>query len=116
MRRQSSLKLCEKNLSSDKAGDPQLASGAFAQHAERLHDKGFRPTPVRGMKPAVNAWLKRRFAAGVFSKFAQYNVGVVTGEVIAIDIDEEDPIRAKELQTLVQEKLGSTPFIRVGRW
>ena len=42
-------------------------------------------------------------------------VGIITGKVVAIDIDITDPIHALVAQDIVTEYLGPTPLIRVGQ-
>jgi Bifunctional DNA primase/polymerase, N-terminal len=43
------------------------------------------------------------------------NIGIVCGRVVAIDLDADDPRKAKAWEQWAAEHLGATPFKRVGR-
>lgn len=43
-------------------------------------------------------------------------IGILTGDVVAIDIDITDEAFAKETQQLAADMLGDTPFIRFGKY
>ncbi|MCZ6590278.1 MAG: bifunctional DNA primase/polymerase, partial [Alphaproteobacteria bacterium] len=65
----------------------------FADHALRLFDNGYMPVPLRGKAPIPNSWQKGFSASRIeaFSaKFPDANVGVLTGSLLAVDIDCEE--------------------------
>ena len=72
----------------------QLMQG-FAQIAPRLWDGGYIPLPLKGKKPATKGWRKiRGYSEDGLHKFCQNfpeaNTGVVTGDLVAIDIDVDE--------------------------
>jgi hypothetical protein len=96
--------------------------GAFTQYAERLAENGFTVTATDGKKPIIPnwdnpsptdlVWLKRMLGKG---RYAGYNIGIVCGRVVAIDIDADDRKKLGEFEALAAESLGPTQFKRVGR-
>lgn len=93
----------------------------FANHAPKLIDNGYLPLPLDGKKPAIQGWNSfgsysdRRLEALV-QKFADHNVGIRTGEVLAVDIDLTEPGPAHMVGSLAMEILGGTDFVRIGNW
>ena len=95
--------------------------GYLARYGESLINKGYRITPVReGTKAAfIDRW-QRSYATledwrgGVANGLGRCNVGVICGEVRAIDIDIYDEGLAKEIDTYALSEVGIVPT-RVGR-
>jgi hypothetical protein len=94
----------------------------FNDFAEGLVDHGFTVTPTRGKnaflknwqnpKPTDRQWLGKMLKA---NRYADCNVGIVSGRVVAIDIDADDPAEVAKIEALLQSITGGTPFQRVGR-
>jgi hypothetical protein len=99
-----------------------LPSQNFGAVGRMLRDNGFVPMPLDGKRPipknwsgfwysppsdaAYNNWIKNNTTA---------NVGICTGEVIALDIDLDDQDAADAAQAAIFSTLGETRFIRLGR-
>lgn len=94
----------------------------FRRYAPILVQNGFTVTPTRGKRPVPRnwqnpkptdpQWLAKMLAKG---RYAECNIGIVCGRVVAIDLDADDPRKAKAWEQLAGEHLGPTPFKRVGR-
>lgn len=98
---------------------PERLGPMFADLALRLLDSGFNPIPLEGKKPLVRGWQRPHSADDVevcVTKYPIANVGVQTWDLCVIDIDADDPEEAFELRQAVQSTLGSTDFIRIGRY
>jgi Bifunctional DNA primase/polymerase, N-terminal len=96
--------------------------GYFNTHAGSLVENGFTVTPTNGKAPVVRRWQNQAPTnSGWLSKmlkanhYSGYNIGIVCGRVVGIDIDADEPAKAAELEALAAEHLGSTPFKRIGR-
>jgi len=96
------------------------AHGGIANLSRRLIDNGYHPIPLRGKAPAIKSWNRN----GVYSerwlevwgkKFANANIGCLTGGLLAIDIDLDEPVTARNMAALAMEIIGHTDFIRIGR-
>jgi hypothetical protein len=81
--------------------------------AQDLIERGFSPIPCKGKVPRHNQWQKRRFTKGDF-QFGD-SVGVLLGDVVAIDVDVDAEAKAAELEEITRQSLGDSP-VRVGRW
>jgi hypothetical protein len=83
--------------------------------AQALIERGLRPVPVehRDKKPRHKDWPRRRFSAGNF----QFNdsVGLVLGDVVAVDIDITDEALAGQVVVLALKVFGPSS-IRIGQW
>jgi hypothetical protein len=83
--------------------------------AQALIERGLRPVPVehRDKKPRHKDWPRRRFSAGNF----QFNdsVGLVLGDVVAVDIDITDEALAGQVVALALKVFGPSS-IRIGQW
>jgi hypothetical protein len=75
--------------------------------------RGDMPVPCRGKKPYHGGWQHRSFGPPDFAPTD--NVGLRTGEIIAIDIDVSDEAKAAEFEKITRQSLGDSP-VRVGRW
>jgi hypothetical protein len=90
----------------------------FADLAQRLFDSGFHPIPLNGKRPAVRGWQHERDASVIdrwVGVFSAYNIGVLTAQLLAVDIDADDSVEAFEITQAAQKSLGPTAFQRVGR-
>ena len=101
---------------------PQTGADYFNTYAEVLAENQFTVIPVDGKKPALKKWQNptptdRVWLAKMVKarRYANLNVGIVCGRVVAIDIDADDPDKVELLERLAVERLGPTPFQRVGR-
>lgn len=101
----------------------------FGELSEPLNDNGFCPIPVnkRDKAPKLPRWPEARTnekisnnfrnnknAKGERRNFNSYNVGVVTGEVVAVDVDIYDTDLAQETVDYIVDHLGQAP-IRIGQ-
>lgn len=92
--------------------------GVFAKYAHRLFDNGFQPIPLEGKRPAIKNWQKRLSSASLdrlTHEFTDANVGVLTGDVLALDIDIDDRNQANEIAACAAHYIGFTDFVRIGR-
>ncbi len=80
---------------------------SFAATAARLAANGYRPLPIAPGKkyPGFDEWQRFAYAAGCESKFAGYGCGVLTGDVIGLDIDVDCPDAAAAVEAAVREAL-----------
>jgi hypothetical protein len=92
----------------------------FGDWAERLADNGYSPIPLTGKRPAIKGWNGGKLLLSTLDKLASsmpdHNIGVLTGSLIALDIDCTDPVLAAEIAAKGQELIGPTEYVRVGRW
>jgi putative DNA primase/helicase len=88
----------------------------------RLRRNGYMPVPVRGKRPTMRDWVQNCQLAddaeiGAWSK--RYpdctNTGLLTGQLLAIDIDVLDERLVKKIENLIPKHLGPTPLKRVGK-
>ena len=92
----------------------------FKQYAQKLHNNGYSVTPIRPRSklPALNNWPNISYNKSGIDKasleYANCGVGIVTGDVIAIDIDVSDPEICEYMIQFTLELLGPAP-IRIGR-
>lgn len=89
-----------------------------------LLSNGYRPIPikVKGKRPAIDDWSRYGSeppSRAEIKEWAKDNPrcgwGLVGGNIVVIDIDEEDRQRNRELFDLTTEELGTTPAVRIGR-
>lgn len=113
----------------DNEADTRVASGrpegaghiTYAEAAERLIDNGFEPLPIiPGQKrPAPSRWSSIGLApdriADWTHRYPDCGIGLRTGRLVGLDIDEMDPDRAHEVGQLAEQRLGET-LVRVGQW
>jgi Bifunctional DNA primase/polymerase, N-terminal len=100
----------------------RLQNDFFNQFAERLCGNGFTVIPTKGKVPVFRRWQNPRATDSEWlrrvvrsKRYAECNIGIVCGRVVAIDIDLDDPAQAERLKALAAECLGPTPFERIGR-
>lgn len=96
------------------------AHATFSETAHRLRDAGYIPIPMNGKKPALRKWQKitppsDEFLDRLMGSFSSFNTGVLTGRLVAIDIDIDDASEAHEMSALAISILGMTNFFRIGR-
>nr|CAD6617249.1 hypothetical protein RKHAN_03336 [Rhizobium sp. Khangiran2] len=91
----------------------------FGAWAETAYENGYSPIPMAGKRPRARNW-SRGFGANAIRKLCasmpDANLGILLGNIVAIDIDIEDPNEAHRVAELAMEILGPTPYVRVGRW
>lgn len=93
----------------------------FGEAAERLLDNGYEPLPiVPGEKrPAPSRWtsvdLTPECIGNWCEKYREHGVGLRTGRLVGLDIDDLDPDRAHAAQVLAEQRFGAT-LVRVGQW
>ena len=118
-----------KSHARDKETDARVASGrperaghiTYAEAAERLVDNGFAPLPiVPGQKrPAPKRWSSIALSPDRIvdwtHRYPDHGVGLRTGHLVGLDIDELDPDRAHEIAQLAGKRFGET-LVRVGQW
>ncbi|MCZ0814375.1 bifunctional DNA primase/polymerase [Roseovarius sp. EGI FJ00037] len=104
------------------SGRPERAGHiTYMEAAERLVDNGFAPLPiVPGQKrPAPKRWssiaLSPDRIADWTHRYPDHGVGLRTGHLVGLDIDEMDPDRAHEIAQLAGKRLCET-LVRVGQW
>lgn len=88
----------------------------FPEIAPQLVANGYtRPVPiVAGSKrPPMDAWQQFQYDPTDTTSWATYGTGIITGEVIGVDIDCYDHQVTESLRNLAQRILGPT-LIRVG--
>lgn len=91
--------------------------GSFGQLAQTLVANGYRPVPLHPGKnnPIPSGWQNYAFAEGDDKKFAAAGIGILTGDIVAVDIDILDPNLADRVSEIVTQRLGAAPE-RVGQW
>jgi predicted P-loop ATPase len=96
------------------AGEPPIA---FVQVASHLHANGYQPIPIKRQSkaPALDGWTRYRFAAGDQTAYAHCGAGLLTGALVAVDIDVMDAVTVKEVVRLAAETLGKPAAIRFGK-
>src|SRR5688500_14642717 len=95
---------------------------ALSDVVEGLVAKGWLPIPLKhGQKePAQGVrWRARTFAGSDFKRMSEWQgplgIGIRLDNLVAIDIDADDPGEAARLTHLAQGFLGETPAVRIGR-
>ena len=94
----------------------------FRDVAIRLREHGFVIMPVQGKAAFVKnfsvLWLQDQSTSTISKWVASHgdcNTGLCLGEVVAIDIDIDDPSLADEMHSYIASQLGESPFVRFGR-
>lgn len=93
----------------------------LARHGTQLVKAGYSVIPIRSASkaPAIDHWQSTKadieqVLEWVNGKHRRAGIGIVTGEVCAIDIDVRDPVIADTLERWCLEHLGNAP-IRIGQ-
>jgi hypothetical protein len=83
----------------------------FQWVAPRLVKNGYRPLPIRlGRKaPIPKGWTTYEFRKHDIRKYADAGTGILTGDVVAVDIDVRDEKLAAKLHRLAERTLGDAP-------
>jgi len=76
--------------------------------AERLATAGYRPIPLNGKVPIGAGWTDKRYAFHEFTD--ERNIGILTGEVIALDCDIDDRGINDALADWVAIEFGEVPM------
>lgn len=99
------------------------------QYGAKLIDGGYRIIPIMpgtkrpgrfdgtkwGELPRWNELQAQNAHADIWSKWPACGIGILTGEVVAIDIDILDEDVAIKVGEIFQQHLGSTDLIRIGK-
>lgn len=113
----------------NKQTDTRVASGRperagyiiYVEAAERLLDNGYEPLPIiPGQKrPAPSRWSSVAIDMPRIEDWARrypdHGVGLRTGQLVGLDIDDLDADRAHAAQSLAEKRFGHT-LVRVGQW
>jgi len=118
----------ESTAMSPRVGQAEVPLGAvrqaetFRDVALRVRENGFVIMPVDGKAAFVknfNALWRLDQSVSTINKWIKThggnNTGLCLGEVVAIDIDIDDPSFANDVHSYVEEQLGASPFVRFGR-
>ncbi|MGC6475584.1 MAG: bifunctional DNA primase/polymerase [Parvibaculales bacterium] len=92
----------------------------YGQWAEQLYQNGFQPLALNGKRP-ISGW--REFALpsdeteriNYINRQRTKNIGLRTGKLVAIDVDEENPEKIAVINEARLNFLGATDFIRIGK-
>lgn len=96
-------------------------SNPLADLRRSLMSKGYRYVPVQGKRPAGTGWQNFRQdpgqVEGIIRKYPDHsNTGLLTGDVVAIDIDAADAVTAEKLISRLMDIPGATQApCRTGR-
>ncbi len=102
------------------AGAPGGDDLRFGDVAQKLVDGGYRPLPVvYGKKyPNFEGWPEYKFDSkhirGALSVYGRCGTAILTGRVVAVDIDVRDPDLARQIEDLAESMLGPAPR-RIGQ-
>jgi len=94
----------------------------YLDYAEQLFGNGFTPLPADGKAVKLKGWREFQLPSdeakrtNFIDKNKYKNIGIRTGEVLAIDNDSDDPTEARRIRQIVFDICGPTPFIRQGRY
>lgn len=118
----------ESKAMSRRVGQAEVPLGAvrqaetFRDVASRVRENGFVIMPVDGKAAFVknfNALWRLDQSVSTINKWITThggnNTGLCLGEVVAIDIDIDEPTLANDVHSYVEAQLGETPFVRFGR-
>ncbi|MGC6472610.1 MAG: bifunctional DNA primase/polymerase, partial [Parvibaculales bacterium] len=92
----------------------------YGQWAEQLYQNGFQPLALNGKKP-LSGWRVFALPEGETERIKYINshrtknIGLSTGELVAIDVDEENPEKIAVINEARLNFLGATEFIRIGK-
>jgi hypothetical protein len=95
--------------------------GEIIDLRKALVTNGFWPVPVKGKLPRIKDWTKFRPSIAQIQRQAEKHAdhtgtGIVTGEVVALDIDAPDPETAAALTAIADRLPGADRALRrVGR-
>ena len=92
----------------------------YGRWAEQLYQNGYDPLPLKGKK-GMSGWTTFSMPDDEFER-AEYlkkhktkNIGLRTGELVVIDIDEEEPEKIEIINQVMLQCLGPSDFVRIGR-
>ena len=88
----------------------------YLLHAPKLIENGFDVTPVNGKRPIIKGWESRPDEALDFKKYANFNIGILTGgekNLIAVDIDVYNRNVVEEIKKILSITFGEAPS-RIG--
>ena len=65
--------------------------------------------------PRWTTVVSQRSHIEIWEKWPDAGIGIITGKVVAIDVDVLDSSVAIAVGNVIQEKLGKTDFVRIGK-
>src|SRR5688572_24468107 len=81
----------------------------FSSFAPILHANGYHPIPLEGKKPKENSWQHRASKSTIERWCKQYpnaNIGILTGVVVVVDLDIDDPSLCRQAEDICFVILG----------
>jgi hypothetical protein len=98
--------------SADAAPDATVTPRSFGQLAPALAVNGYRPVPLRPSQknPILSGWQNYTFTDGDEKKWPDAGTGLLTGEIIAVDVDVLDKDLADRVSGIVVQRLGAAPM------
>ncbi len=111
----------EKDTKAAGGGPITIWHPTYAETALKLFDNGYAPIPIRPgeKRPAVKGWSDVRIDQAQVEAWARvhtsHGIGLLTGNLVAIDVDILDPDIAHQMGQIVERRLGTT-LMRVGLW
>lgn len=89
----------------------------FCNVAEALATNGYLPIPIPHGTKAPNVTNWRAFRVTQYNKrgFPGHGVGLLTGELVAIDVDVYNSDVANEIEKLARDRLGERTLVRYGQ-
>ena len=90
----------------------------------RLLGNGYQPVPIyphdarvksAGKRPIGDGWQRGGATAESIRTWQPGNTGLLTGELVGVDIDVLEPVLSERLASLAEKMLGPTQLVRIGR-
>jgi hypothetical protein len=88
----------------------------------RLHSNGYPPVPVSGKRPIMDDWQKVCLTAGpkeieawASNMIDHLSTGILSGEIVGVDIDVLDDALSAKLEARAEEMFGHSTLRRIGR-
>lgn len=96
----------------------RLPPTAFQVIAANVATNGYAVIPIdpddrKRPDKRIGNWRKYRFAPGDADEYANCGLGILTGEIVGIDIDVRDADLVQQIEVLAEQRLGKAPR-RVG--
>ena len=98
----------------------EIKAEVYGRWAEQLYQNGYEPLALNSKKP-MRGWREFSLPEDEFER-AEYiknhktkNIGLCTGELVVIDVDEEEPEKIEIINQVRLQCLGPSDFIRIGR-
>jgi hypothetical protein len=80
----------------------------FADVAATLHANGYRPVPIAPGKkhPPLDKWQHFAFTSESAQRFGTCGAGILLGDVVALDVDVDDPDAVAAIVAAARETAG----------